>query len=155
MKLTILVVGKTKQQFLQTGEGIYLKKLSPFCQVEFKIIKPLSDIKNQTKEKIINKEGEAILQKIPTDAHVVSLEKSGKRINSEQMARQIATWLLIGKEIVIVIGGAFGLSAQVKARSKVILSLSDLTFTHEMVRLIFLEQLYRGFTIVRGVPYHY
>ena len=155
MKLTILVVGKTKQQFLQTGEGIYLKKLSPFCQVDFKIIKPWSDIKNQTKDKIIEKEGEAILKKIPTDAHVISLEKTGKRINSEQMARQIATWLQVGKEIVVVIGGAFGLAPAVKEKSRIILSLSDMTFTHEMVRLIFLEQLYRGFTILKGVPYHY
>ncbi len=155
MKLTILAVGKTKEKFLQIGEGIYLKKISPFCQVEIKIIRGLTDIKNQTKEKVIEKEGEEILKKIPNDAHVVSLDRTGKRINSEQMARQIETWLQIGKPVFVVIGGAFGLSSAVKARSKIILSLSDLTFTHEMVRLIFLEQLYRGFTIIKGVPYHY
>ncbi len=155
MKLTILVVGKTKQQFLQTGEGIYLKKISPFFQVEIKTIKSLADIKNQTKDKIVVKEGELIMQKISPLSHVVSLDRTGKKINSEQMARQIATWLSLGKDITIVIGGAFGLSEQVKKRSQVILSLSDLTFTHEMVRLILLEQLYRGFTIIKGVPYHY
>jgi len=155
MRITILAVGKTKQVFLQTGEGIYLKKLSPFCQISLQIINSLADIKNQTKEKIIAKEGEFIMQKIKTSAHVVSLDRTGKKINSEQVARQISTWLSLGKEIVVVIGGAFGLSEQVKKRSQVILSLSDLTFTHEMVRLIFLEQLYRGFTIIKGVPYHY
>lgn len=155
MKLTILAVGKTKQQFLQTGDGIYLKKIAPFCEVNLQIIKAFSDIKNQNKNKIIDLEGEAILKKISPDAHVVSLEKTGKRINSEQMARQIATWLQVSKEIVVVIGGAFGLASAVKEKSQIILSLSDLTFTHEMVRLIFLEQLYRGFTILKGVPYHY
>ncbi len=155
MRITILAVGKTKQAFLQTGEGIYLKKLSPFCQISLQIISSLADIKNQTKEKIIAKEGEFIMQKIKPSAHVVSLDRTGKKINSEQVARQISTWLSLGKEIVVVIGGAFGLSEQVKKRSQVILSLSDLTFTHEMVRLIFLEQLYRGFTIIKGVPYHY
>lgn len=155
MKITILAVGKTKEQFLQTGEGIYLKKISPFCQVKMQIIKPLADIKNQNQERIVAKEGEEILKKIPATAYVISLDRTGKRINSEQMARQIETWLDMGKEIVVVIGGTFGLASAVKERSQVILSLSDLTFTHEMVRLIFLEQLYRGFTILKNVPYHY
>ena len=155
MLITLLYVGKTKESFIKEGESEYIKKLAPFCNLNFLFLPSLGNLKGQSKESIIAKEGKIILEKISKDAYIIILDKSGRKITSEDMAKKIDFWLNLGKNIVLVIGGAFGSSPQVKQRANESLSLSEMTFTHEMARLILLEQLYRGFTILKNVPYHY
>jgi 23S rRNA (pseudouridine1915-N3)-methyltransferase len=155
MHFVLLYVGKPKELFIKEGEREYLKKLAPFCKLELIEIKSFGYLKGQSKQAIIVREGSEIIKKINNDSYVIILDKEGKKFVSEDMVKKIDFWLNLGKNIVLVIGGAFGLSVEVKKRAQEILSLSDLTFTHELARIILLEQLYRGFTIKKNVPYHY
>jgi len=155
MRISLLYVGKLKEQFIELGERVYVKKLAPFCKLDLIEVKSFGHLKGQSKQAIIDKEGAEIIKKIPKDSYVIILDKTGKKFVSEDMVKKIDFWLSTGKNIVLVIGGAFGISFEVKNMAREQLSLSDLTFTHEMARLIFLEQLYRGFTILKNVPYHY
>jgi 23S rRNA (pseudouridine1915-N3)-methyltransferase len=155
MQIFLLYVGRAKEEFIELGERIYFKKLAPFCKLDFIEVKSFGHLKGQSKQAIIDKEGVEIIKKIPQDSYVIVLDKTGEKFASEDMVKKIDFWLNTGKNIVLVIGGAFGISGAVKKMARELLSLSDLTFIHEMARLIFLEQLYRGFTIRKNIPYHY
>lgn len=145
MKFRFLWVGKTKNVHYSALQEDYLQRLSHFVRCEVVEVKDA-----EAKET----EGERILDKLNQTSFVCLLDVSGRAISSPQMAAEIERWQHAGhKEISFVIGGANGVSRAVAERASIVLSLSFLTFTHEMARVVMLEQLYRAHTIIRGYPY--
>lgn len=156
MKITLLTVGKTDKEWVREGLDIYVSRLKhyiPFSVVEIPELKNVSAL---TRDQIKAREGELILKNIrPTD-DVILLDERGKEYSSTELAKIIQDKLSYGnRDIVYVIGGAYGFSDQVYKRADSKLSLSRMTFSHQMVRAIFAEQIYRAFTIMRGEPYHH
>lgn len=156
MKITLLTVGKTDKDWVRQGMDIYVSRLKhyiPFSVVEIPELKNVSAL---TKDQIKTREGELILKNIrPTD-DLVLLDERGKEYTSVELAKVIQDKIsYVGKDIVYVIGGAYGFSDAVYQRADSKMSLSRMTFSHQMVRAIFVEQIYRAFTIVRGEPYHH
>ena len=156
MKITLLTVGKTDKDWVRQGLDIYVSRLKhyiPFNTVEIPELKNVSAL---SKDQIKSKEGELILKNIrPTD-DVILLDEKGKEYTSVEFARIIQDKIsYAGKDIVFIIGGAYGFSETVYQRANSKLSLSRMTFSHQMVRAIFVEQIYRAFTIMRGEPYHH
>lgn len=156
MKITLLTVGKTDKEWVREGLDIYVSRLKhyiPFSVVEIPELKNVSAL---TRDQIKTREGELILKNIrPTD-DVILLDERGKEHSSTELAKIIQDKLSYGsRDIVYVIGGAYGFSDQVYKRADSKLSLSRMTFSHQMVRAIFAEQIYRAFTIMRGEPYHH
>ena len=156
MKITLLTVGKTDRDWVRQGLDIYVSRLKhyiPFSMVEIPELKNVSAL---SKDQIKAKEGELILKNIrPTD-DVILLDERGKEYSSTELAKIIQDKLSYGnRDIVYIIGGAYGFSDQVYRRADSKLSLSRMTFSHQMVRAIFAEQIYRAFTIIRGEPYHH
>ena len=156
MKITLLTVGKTDKEWVREGLDIYVSRLKhyiPFIVVEIPELKNVSAL---TRDQIKTREGELILKNIrPTD-DVILLDERGKEYSSTELAKIIQDKLSYGsRDIVYVIGGAYGFSDQVYKRADSKLSLSRMTFSHQMVRAIFAEQIYRAFTIMRGEPYHH
>jgi 23S rRNA (pseudouridine1915-N3)-methyltransferase len=152
MKIKILSIGKLKQSFWKEAVTEYLKRVNFFLPAE---ILELAEEKNNNTKIIMEKEGARLLQKIKEGSLVIALDKGGKKLSSEKLAQNFSLWQNENKEIVFVIGGAFGLAPEVLKRANLVISLSDLTFTHEEARVILLEQLYRALTIVNHKPYHY
>ena len=146
MKITIVAIGKLKEKFLVEGVAEYLKRLRLFSKIEIREIPEC---------RTIDEEGKKILAQMPKDSFVFVLDVAGTAITSENFAKKISDLNLRGvSNITFVIGGAFGLSDEVKKISDFKMSLSEMTFTHQMARLILLEQIYRAFKINRGEPYH-
>ena len=146
MKISIIAIGKLKEKFLVEGVEEYLKRLRLFAKMEVREIPEC---------RTIEEEGKKLLAQIPKDSFVFVLDVAGTAITSENFAKKISALNLRGiSNITFVIGGAFGISEEVKKISDFRLSLSEMTFTHQMARLILLEQIYRAFKINRGEPYH-
>ena len=156
MKIKLIVVGKTNAKYLAEGEKEYEKRLSNYIKYE-KII--IQDIKKSVKlreNELKKKEGQLILGKLENSDHVILLDDKGKSFSSIQFSEFLQQKMNSGlKSLVFVIGGAYGFSNEVYQRANSKLSLSIMTFSHQMVRLIFKEQLYRGFSILRGEKYHH
>jgi 23S rRNA (pseudouridine1915-N3)-methyltransferase len=156
MKLTVLCMGKTKERFVQEGLKKYLRLLNHFTDVEIKELKEekISDLKDAPL--IRKKEAERIFKTVSASPLLVSLDERGDEFTSHEFAAFLNTLLESGaRELVFVIGGALGLDERVIERSKKTVALSRWTFTHEMARLVLLEQLYRSYTIIKGKTYHY
>ena len=156
MKITLLTVGKTDKDWVRQGLDIYVSRLKhyiPFSIVEIPELKNVSALSN---DQIKIKEGDLILKNLrPTD-DVILLDERGKQYTSVELAGIIQDKIsYAGKDIVFIIGGAYGFSDTVYQRANSKLSLSKMTFSHQMVRAIFAEQIYRAFTIMRGEPYHH
>lgn len=154
MKLNLVCVGKIPV-FLREGVAEYATRIErylPFSTIELKEEK---GGKKADPRFIRDREGERILDRLPTESFVVVLDERGKSLGSEDLAALLERHMVQGtQDMRLVIGGAYGLSEAVKNRSDFLLSLSPLTFTHQLARLILLEQVYRGFTILRNEPYH-
>ncbi|RFU62481.1 23S rRNA (pseudouridine(1915)-N(3))-methyltransferase RlmH [Peribacillus glennii] len=158
MNITIVTVGKLKEKYLKQGIDEYLKRLSSYAKVDIielpdeKAPETLSDVEMlQIKEK----EGERILGKISADAHVIALAIEGKMKSSDELADTLDKLATYGKsKVVFVIGGSLGLGTSVMQRADEALSFSKMTFPHQLMRLILVEQIYRAFRINRGEPYH-
>ena len=156
MKRTLLVIGKTDEAYLRNGLEIFLKRLPHYIQFEMKIIPDIKSTKNLSEEQQKEKEGEVILQQILTSDELILLDEQGIEVSSIDFARFLEKKMISGiKRLVFVIGGPYGFSGIVYSRATGKMSLSKMTFSHQMVRLIFLEQLYRAFTIMKGEPYHH
>ena len=156
MKITLLTVGKTDRDWVRQGLDIYVSRLKhyiPFAMVE---IPELKNVSSLTKDQIKAKEGELLLKNIrPTD-DVILLDERGKEYSSMELAKVLQDKISYeGKDTIFVIGGAYGFSEPVYNRANSKLSLSRMTFSHQMVRAIFAEQIYRAFTIMKGEPYHH
>lgn len=155
MHIRLMVVGKTREKFLQQGEQFFQDRLAPFCQVEWIIIKEEKGAGSKSDDVIRQKEGARLLEQWPRRGCIVVLDPAGAQMSSEEFARFIQGKMNSGQsEITFVIGGALGLDEKVRLAATQQLSLSRMTFTHEMARLILLEQLYRSFTILKGSKYH-
>lgn len=156
MKITLLTVGKTDKDWVRQGLDIYVSRLKHYIPFGIVEIPELKNVSALSKDQIKSKEGELILKNIrPTD-DVILLDERGKEYTSVELAKIIQDKIsYAGKDIIFVIGGAYGFSDTVYQRSNSKLSLSKMTFSHQMVRAIFAEQIYRAFTIMRGEPYHH
>ena len=158
MRITLVTVGKIKEKYLRDAVAEYVKRLGKYCKLE---IIEVADEKTQeraseTEEMAVrSKEGERILKHVKEDAYVITLEIQGNQISSEELADKIEGLGVQGKShVVFIIGGSIGLGMEVMKRSDYALSFSRMTFPHQLMRVILLEQIYRGFRIFNGVPYH-
>ncbi len=154
MKIILLVVGKTSEKWVQKGVDTYRDRLRHYAQFDFAIVPDVKGGKRNADE-MKRLEGAAILKHIQAGDHVVLLDEGGKQFSSTTFAGQLQKWMNASpKRLVFVVGGAFGFSQEIESRANNKLSLSNMTFTHQMVRPFFIEQLYRAFTILRGEKYH-
>ena len=158
MNITVYCIGKLKEKYWRDAIAEYSKRLSSYCSlkiVELKEARLSANAGSAEEEAVRFEEGKALLSRIPKDAYVITLEIRGNKMSSEKMAKELEQLALSGKsEIGFVIGGSLGLSADVSRRADRKLSFSDMTFPHQMMRVILLEQIYRCFKISRGEPYH-
>lgn len=156
MKITLLTVGKTDRDWVRQGLDIYVSRLKHYIPFVMTEIPELKNVSSLSKDQIKTREGELILKSIrPTD-DVILLDERGKQYSSMEFAKVLQDKIsYIGKDIVFVIGGAYGFSEDVYRRADSKMSLSRMTFSHQMVRAIFAEQIYRAFTIMKGEPYHH
>ncbi|MFZ5515656.1 MAG: 23S rRNA (pseudouridine(1915)-N(3))-methyltransferase RlmH [Candidatus Zhuqueibacterota bacterium] len=155
MRLKLIVVGKTKEKYIHLGEMDFAARLNNYCEFEQVIVRDERITASRREGAIKMQEGERILQKLGPSDLVVVLDQRGEQVSSERLAGFIDQERNRGtKQIDFIIGGALGLGENVLARADKILSLSAMTFTHEMARLIVLEQLYRAHSILAGTKYH-
>ena len=158
MKITILTVGKIKEKYLRDAIAEYSKRLSRYAKLEIIEVadEKTPDNASETVEtNIKNKEAERFLKYIRDDAYLITLEIKGKQLTSEELAQKIDTLGVQGtSHIIFVIGGSLGLGEEVLKRSNYALSFSKMTFPHQLMRVILLEQVYRSYRIMNGEPYH-
>jgi 23S rRNA (pseudouridine1915-N3)-methyltransferase len=156
MKVLLLMIGKTSERWLQQGVNQYFERLSHYLPFENKA---LADVKNAGKMKpdaLKQIEGEAILKALDNTDRVVLLDEGGRHFSSRDFAEFIEKQMLSGaRRLVFIVGGAWGFSEEVYKRANSKISLSRMTFSHQMVRVIFVEQLYRAMTILKNEPYHH
>ena len=156
MKICLLVIGKTDESYLQKGLEIFLKRIPHYILFEMKVIPDIKNAKNLSRDQQKEKEGELILQQLLSSDELILLDENGMEASSVDFARFLEKKMLSGiKRLVFVIGGPYGFSENVYSKASGKMSLSKMTFSHQMVRLIFAEQLYRAFTILKGEPYHH
>ncbi|WP_339243916.1 23S rRNA (pseudouridine(1915)-N(3))-methyltransferase RlmH [Bacillus sp. FSL K6-0998] len=158
MNISIVAIGKLKEKYLKQGIDEYIKRLSAYAKVDIIELpdeKAPENLSDQDMKIVKDKEGERILSKISPDAHVIALAIEGKMKSSEELADNMDRLATYGKsKVSFVIGGSLGLSDAVLKRADEKLSFSRMTFPHQLMRLILLEQVYRAFRINRGEPYH-
>lgn len=158
MKISIITVGKLKEKYLKQGIDEYLKRLSAYAKVEIIEVadeKAPEHLSEAEMEEVKRKEGERILSHLSEDTYIITLEISGRMLSSEQLAAKIDELSTYGKsKLAFIIGGSLGLSKEVQKQSDLALSFSKMTFPHQLMRLILLEQIYRAYRINRNEPYH-
>ena len=158
MNIRIVSVGKIKEKYIQDGIKEFSKRLSRYCNLEIIEVedeKAPENLSEKEMEIVKNKEGERILSKIPQNSFVISLVIEGKSLSSEGLAEKIKNLMIDGvNDITFIIGGSLGLSKNIIERSNFKLSFSKMTFPHQLMRLILLEQIYRGWKIIKREPYH-
>ena len=158
MKITVIGIGKIKEKYFTDAIKEYAKRLSRYCKLEIVEVadeKTPDGASETLNAQIKEKEGVRILQKIPESAYVVALAIDGKMLDSEELAAQMERWNVGGiSQIVFVIGGSLGLAPAVLQRADYKLSFSKMTFPHQLMRVILLEQIYRSFRIRNNEPYH-
>jgi 23S rRNA (pseudouridine1915-N3)-methyltransferase len=158
VNISIITIGKLKEKYLKQGIEEYVKRLSAYAKIEIIELadeKAPENLSVAEMEMVKEKEGIRILEKISDDTHVIALAIQGKMKSSEELAKEIDRLATYGKsKIAFIIGGSLGLSDQVMKRANDSLSFSKMTFPHQLMRLILVEQVYRAFRINRGEPYH-
>ncbi|HCX99227.1 MAG TPA: 23S rRNA (pseudouridine(1915)-N(3))-methyltransferase RlmH [Bacteroidales bacterium] len=156
MKIKVIVVGKTLKGFIGQGVDEYLKRLKRYLRVEMLVIPDVRSGKNFPIEQLMRKEEELILSSIANGSEVFLLDEQGREYTSVELASFVEEKMVSGtKELTLIIGGAYGVTQAVKLRVSGVIALSKLTFSHQMIRVILFEQLYRAMTIIRGEPYHH
>lgn len=155
MKITLLVVGKTTDQRLQTLIDDYQQRLKHYIPFEIVVIPDLRNAKALTQAQIKEQEGIEILRRITPAMEVILLDEHGREYRSVEYAQWIQKKMSAGRDIIFVVGGPYGFSTAVYERANGKISLSKMTFSHQMIRLFFTEQIYRAMTILRGEPYHH
>jgi len=158
MKITLITVGKIKEKYLKDAIAEYSKRLSKYCKLEIIEVadEKTPDNASSTVENIIReKEAERILKYVREDAYIITLEINGKPLSSEELAEKIDKLGVQGiSHIIFIIGGSIGLDEEVLKKSDFALSFSKMTFPHQLMRVILLEQVYRSYRIINGEPYH-
>ena len=153
LKIVIISPGKVKEAWLKDALGEYQKRISRYCTLQLVAVADKAD--SLPVEQILKKEADHLLKRIRPQDWVIALDIKGQARTSEQLADQLMDWFVKGgSRIVFVIGGAHGLDESVLSRAHVRLSLSKMTWTHQMTRLLLVEQLYRAFRMIHGEPYH-
>lgn len=156
MKILLLVIGKTDEDYLATGIKKYVGRLGHYASFELKEIPDIRNRKTLSEEQQKKVESFLLLQHLQPSDQVVLLDERGKQHTSIEFSEQMEKWSVAGvKRLAFVIGGPYGFSQEVYDRADAQMSLSPMTFSHQMVRLIFVEQLYRAFTILKGERYHH
>ncbi|KJD33625.1 50S rRNA methyltransferase [Tamlana nanhaiensis] len=156
MTITLLAIGKTDSKPLLSLIAEYEKRLGFYVKFNFEIIPDIKNVKNLSETQQKQKEGELILNKINNTDVLILLDENGKQFDSVNFANYLQKHMNSGiKQLVFVIGGPYGFSEDVYKKANGKISLSKMTFSHQMIRLFFIEQLYRGFTILRNEPYHH
>ncbi|MBQ9659839.1 MAG: 23S rRNA (pseudouridine(1915)-N(3))-methyltransferase RlmH [Bacteroidales bacterium] len=156
MRLTLLTVGKTDIPWVREGLEMYISRLGHYVPFSLREIPELKGVSALSRDQIKKKEGELILDQVRPSDEVILLDEHGREYRSVEFAAWLERRLAAsGRDLVFVIGGAYGFSEAVYARADGKLSLSKMTWSHQLVRTIFAEQLYRAFTILRGEPYHH
>ena len=158
MNITIIAVGKVKEKYLREGIDEYKKRLTRYCNLEIIEVpdeKTPDNASQKEEEQIKAKEGVAILKHVKETSYVIALAINGKQLSSEELAGQLSNLAINGNSnVVFIIGGSLGLSQEVLTRANYKLSFSKMTFPHQLMRMILVEQVYRGFRIINGEPYH-
>jgi 23S rRNA (pseudouridine1915-N3)-methyltransferase len=159
LKITVACVGTLKEKYWQEALAEYVKRLTPFCRLQLVAIpeeKMPADPAPAEKERVLDKETARLLAVLPEHAYVIVLDVAGKQLSSPELADKLQQLTVQGcSHVVFVIGGAFGFSDALRQKAQLRLSFSKLTFTHQMMRVLLLEQIYRAFKISRGEKYHW
>lgn len=156
MKITLLVIGKTDKSYIKEAIEVYAKRLVHYIPFEMQIIPDVKNAKKLSTDQLKQKEGEAIFSALAPGSELILLDEGGKEFSSTGFAALLEKKMIAGtRQLCYVIGGAYGFSPEVYQKADMKFSLSKMTFSHQMVRMIFVEQLYRAFTIIKGEPYHH
>jgi 23S rRNA (pseudouridine1915-N3)-methyltransferase len=156
MKVVLAAIGKTDEKYLEQGIDKYSKRINKYLQFDIEIIPDIKNTKNMNAAVQKEKEGELILKKIQQGDYVILLDENGKTYSSVGFAEQLNSIYISGyKRLIFIIGGPYGFSNAVYNRCNSKISLSKMTFSHQLIRLIFVEQFYRAQTILKGEPYHH
>ena len=155
MKITLILIGKTEEAFIEQGFSLYLSRIRHYITIKVVVIPSLKDASSLSAQQVKEREAVLILKQLSQRSTLVVLDEKGTELRSVEFSAQMQKWMNSGtNELIFLVGGAFGITDEVKKRANFHLSLSRLTFTHQLIRLIFAEQLYRAFTIIRNEPYH-
>ena len=155
MRIKIVCLGKTKQKFIEEGIKEYQKRISKYVKLDWQILPDIKLAGNKTIEIVKDQEANILEKSFPASSFIIVLDENGKEYSSDKFAKYLEEKLNIGKDIVFVIGGVYGLSERILKRADLVLSFSRFTFTHQMIRFLLVEQVYRSFTIIKGKKYHY
>lgn len=156
MNIRLIMVGKTEAKWLRQGQEEYAGRLSHYCRFSLVEIPELKNAKSLSRDQIKEKEGELILKMVATSEELILLDERGDSFTSTGWAREMEKkFLHSSRDIAFAIGGSYGFSQSVYDRADSMVSLSRMTFSHQLIRVVFLEQLYRMFTIMKGEPYHH
>ena len=155
MRITLLTVGKTDISWVKEGLQMYASRLVHYVPFTISEIPELKNVSALSHDQIKLREGHSILSNVKPSDDVILLDEHGKTFRSIEFASFIEKKLVAGRDLVFVVGGAYGFSKEVYDRADGKISLSEMTFSHQMVRTVFAEQLYRAFTILKGEPYHH
>lgn len=158
MRITILTVGKIKEPYLREAVQEYSKRLGRYCRLEILETadeKTPDQLETAAAQQVRQREGERLLKRLPADSYVITLEILGRQLSSEKFAQKIDNLAVQGiSHIVFVIGGSLGLGKNIREKSDFALSFSEMTYPHQLMRVILLEQIYRSYRIINGEPYH-
>ena len=155
MKIIIICLGKTKQKFIEEGIKEYQKRITKYVKLEWRILPDVKLTGSKTIEIVKDQEAAILEKNFPKSFYLIVLDENGKEFSSEKFAKYLENKFPIGKNIIFVIGGVYGLSKKILKRADLVLSFSRFTYTHQMIRFLLVEQLYRSFTIIKGKKYHY
>ncbi len=155
MKIIIICLGKTKQKFIEEGIKEYQKRITKYVKLEWQILPDVKLTGSKTIEIVKDQEAAILEKNFPKSSFLIVLDEKGKDFSSEKFAKYLEDKFPIGKDIIFVIGGVYGLSNRILKKADLVLSFSRFTYTHQMIRFLLVEQLYRSFTIIKGKKYHY
>lgn len=155
MRITLLQCGKTKDAFIHEGVEEFRKRMERYAPFAIETVADLKNTRNMSMKEVQEKEGTQMIKRVKPGDHVILLDERGKRYDSIAFAEHLNTLEGRVNHLLFVIGGPYGFSGDVYKRADEKFSLSQLTFSHQLVRIIFMEQLYRAFTILKGEPYHH
>ncbi|MEE0983679.1 MAG: 23S rRNA (pseudouridine(1915)-N(3))-methyltransferase RlmH [Bacteroidales bacterium] len=155
MNIKLIVIGKSEEKYLREAVEIYLKRMTHYLNFEIVVLPDVKNAKNMSVAELKDKEAELILKHSAKADKVVLLDEKGKEYSSVEFSKYLTKQMNASvKTLAFVVGGAFGFSEKVYSQANEKLSISKMTFSHQMIRLLFVEQLYRAFTIIKGEPYH-
>lgn len=156
MKIALLQTGKTTEKFVNEGVELYSTRIKKYTGFEVITVPEMKNVRNMSADEVKIKEGRRIEESIGKNDYVVLLDENGEQLPTRDFAQWIEKQIMVsGKRILFVIGGPWGFSDEIRKKAEFTLSLSRMTFPHQLVRIIFLEQLYRALTIIRGESYHH